>query len=271
MPLVAMTLEMGSLGNEVAQGIATAMGLEPLHHEIIGDLADKMRVRKSHVVRFLEGGASLMEKLTAERTSLSIYTAAETYELAQRQTGAVIFGWGATQLLRPIGHAVCVRVSAPIDLRVQRMMKWLSTDDENFVRREIDNADEAHAAIMRRHFGVDWQDQTIYDLTLNTQRIPVSQCVEQILALVRSPAFRETPQSYATLENLSLSARVRAALRSDPRTRKANVMIEADAGCVTLAGMVDEYVEPDSLSEVISKVSGVKDTQNLVRQSRSYF
>jgi len=271
MSLVAMTLEMGSLGNEIAQGIAAKLGLEPLHHEIIGDIADKMRVRKSHVVRFLEGGASILEKLTADRTRIAIYTAAETFELAQRQSGAVIFGWGATQLLRPVAHAVCVRVCAPLEVRVQRTMRWLSTDDESFVRREIEQADEAHGAIMRRHFDIDWQDSTNYDLTLNTERIPVEQCIEQVLALVNSPAFRETPESLATLENLSLQARIRAALRSDPRTRKVNVMIEADAGCVTMAGVVEGDTEPGTLAEIASSVAGVKEMENRVRRSRLRF
>ncbi len=269
MPLVAMTLEMGSLGKEVAEGIAAALGLEPLHHEIIGDLADKMRVRKSHVIRFLEGGASMFEKLTADRTSQSIFTAAETFDLAQRQDGTVIFGWGATQLLRPVAHAVCVRVCAPFELRVERTMKWLSTDDESFVREEVENSDQAHGAIMRRHFDADWRDAMQYDLTLNTERIPVEQCVEQVLALARSPRFRETRESLATLDNLALSARVRAALRSDARTRKANVLVESEAGSVTLSGIVDGDMEPDSLSEVAARVAGVKAAANHVRRVKT--
>ena len=75
MPLIAMTREMGSLGKDVAQGIAEALGLEVVHHEIIDHLADKMRLRKSHVVRLLDGKATMFERLTADRTSLAIFTA----------------------------------------------------------------------------------------------------------------------------------------------------------------------------------------------------
>src|SRR3990172_4896125 len=106
MPLIAMTREMGSLGKDVAQGVAEALGLEVVHHEIIDQLADKMRLRKSHVVRLLDGKASMLERLTADRASLAIYTADETYAIAQRDGGSVIRGWGATHLLRRVGHAV---------------------------------------------------------------------------------------------------------------------------------------------------------------------
>jgi hypothetical protein len=96
MPLVAMTREMGSLGKDVAAGIAERLGRQVVHHEIIDNLASKMRLRKSHVVRFLEGKSGIWERLTTDRTSLSIYTADETFALAESGRVAVIRGWGAT-------------------------------------------------------------------------------------------------------------------------------------------------------------------------------
>ena len=268
MPLIAMTREMGSLGKDVAQGVAEALGLEVVHHEIIDHVADKMRLRKSHVVRLLDGKATILERLTADRTSLAIFTADETYGIAHRNRGAVIRGWGATHLLRRVRHAVCVRVCAPRELRVQRMMERLRTDDADFVRKEIDLSDEAHAAIMRRHFSINWQDGEQYDVSLNTERVPIGECVEKVLELVRGSAFAETGESHATLENLSLSARVRAALRNDPRTRKANVMIECAAGRVTLSGIVEGDTEPAVLGEVAATVSGVKDVENRVKSTK---
>jgi cytidylate kinase len=270
MPLIAMTREMGSLGNEVARGVAEALGLEVTHHEIIDNLADKMRVRKSHVVRLLDGKASMLERLTADKTSLAIYTEDETYSLAQRNGGAVIRGWGATHLLRPVRHAICVRVCAPLEVRVGRMKERLHTDDEDSVRKEIELSDEAHSAIMRRHFKVDWHDAEHYDLTLNTARVPVKECIEEVLQLVRDPAFAETPESRITLANLSLVAHVRGALRSDRRTRSAGITIQADSGRVTLSGIVDADIELDTLSLVAAGVQGVTQVENKVKQARAF-
>lgn len=265
MPLVAMTLEMGSLSSDVAQGVADALGLEVFHHEIIDHLADTMRVRKSHVVRFLDKKASVLDRLTADLTSLSIFTADRIYRIAQRPGGAVIHGWGATHLLRPVDHAVCVRVCAPKTLRLRRMMEQLNTVDAEFVRREVDCSDEAHGAIVRRHFEVNWQDLEHYDLALNTERITVDQCVEEILNLVHKRAFEETARSRASLDNLSLSAHVRAALRTDPLTRTVKVLIESDAGLVRLSGVINGDRELSALTEVAAKVPGVKQVQNRVR------
>ena len=267
MPLIAMTREMGSLGKDVAQGVAEALGLEVIHQEIIDQVADRMRLRNSHVVRLLDGKASIFERLTTDRTSMAIFTADETYGIAQRDNGAVIRGWGATHLLRGVGHAVCVRVCAPRELRVRRMMERLQTDDEDFVRKEVNLSDEAHAAIMLRHFGINWQDGEHYDVSLNTERVPISECIDEVLKLTRDPAFAETDESRAALENLSLSARLRVALRNDPRTRKANVMIACNRGRVTLSGIVDSQKDQVVLGEVAGTVAGVKELENLVKST----
>jgi cytidylate kinase len=146
MPVVAITREMGSLGKDVAQGLSERLGVPLIYHEVIDHLADRMRVRKSHVVRMLDGSAGLLERLTADKTSLSIFSADEIVNLALQGSGAVIRGWGATHILREVPHAVCVRVCAPFEQRKQRMMARLGTQDADKVSEEIRNNDEARDA-----------------------------------------------------------------------------------------------------------------------------
>src|SRR5262249_28798974 len=133
MPIIAMTREMGSLGKDVAAGLAQELGVPLVHHEIIDSLADKMRLRKSHVVRLLDGQAGILARLTADDTSLSIYTEDELCHLVMRGKGAVVRGWGATHLFHRVPHVVRVRVCAPPGLRRARMMARLRTEDADFV------------------------------------------------------------------------------------------------------------------------------------------
>jgi cytidylate kinase len=244
MPIIAITREMGSLGKDVARGLGEALGLPVIYHEVIDQLADKMRVRKSHVVRLLDGSAGMLERLTADKTSLSIFTADEIFAVAAQGKGAVIRGWGATHLLREVPHAVCVRVCAPFEVRKQRMMERLGSDDHQRVAEEIRNNDEAHTAIMRRNFDLRWTDSEHYDLVVNTQRVTADECVSEVLALTRSPQFVETESARQRLADLSLAARVRSALRRAPETREARVLVSSDGGRVTLsgAGSTDEML-----------------------------
>ena len=265
MPLVAMTREMGSLGKDVAAGVSERLGKELVHQEIIGVLADKMRLRKSHVVRFLEGKAGIWERMTTDSTSLSIYTADETLKLVESGRVAVLRGWGAAHLLRPVSHVVCVRVCAPFETRVERMLRRLNTDDRAFVESEIRLSEEAHGAITRRHFGIDWQQPEHYDLVLNTERLSVERCVEDILSLAAEPRFQETAESRRALADLALQTHIRAALRTDPRTAKANIVIEAQDGRVTLAGILEAGIDEQDAIEVAESVKGVSDVESKLR------
>ena len=265
MPLVAMTREMGSLGKDVAALVAERVNKQMVHHEIIDHLASKMRLRKSHVIRFLEGKAGIWERLTTDKTSMSIYTADETFSLAENGKVAVIRGWGAAHLLRPVPHVISVRVCAPLGLRVKRMMERLNTDDRDFVESEIRLSEEAHGAITRRHFGISWQHSDQYDLVLNTERLTVEECADEVVNLFDDPNFQETAASQRIFHDLALAAHVRSALRQDPRTNGMQVSITGENGVVTLAGLVDSGQEPKHAVEVAAMVPGVKNIINGLR------
>src|SRR5688500_17702761 len=265
MALVAITREMGSLGKDVAQGLSEALKVPLVYHEVIDNLADRMRVRKSHVIRLLDGSAGLLERLTADKTSMAIFTADEIVNMAQNG-GAVVRCWGATHLLRDAPPAVCVRVCAPFELRQRRMMERTKSSDADQVAEEIQKNDEAHTAIMRRNFQVHWADSDHYDLVLNTERVSVQDCVDQVMRLVGSSAFAETEESRKRLNDIALAWHVRAALRLSSSTRSLRVLVSAENGRITLAGMVDNADERAAVNEVAAQ-AGARDINDQLRST----
>src|SRR6187397_484882 len=265
MPLIAMTREMGSLGKDVAAGIAARSGKRVVYHEIIEPIANKMRLRKSHVERFLEGKSGMWERLTTDKTSLSIFTADETFRFLRDGSTGVIRGWGAVHLLRDIPHVIRVRVCAPMETRVKRMMERLATDDRANVENEIQISEEAHTAITKRHFGVNWRDPELYDLVLSTERLSVDECVDEVEGLMKKRCFQETPESMRMVENLSLEWSVRSALRRDERTAEAEFTIQVNDGVARLMGVVNTQAEANAAAEVARSVEGVKDVDNQLK------
>ena len=144
-------------------------------------------------------------------------------------------------------------------MRVKRMMERLNTDDRDFVENEIRMSEEAHGAITRRHFGVNWQDSENYDLVLNTERLTIDECVDEVMSLLDDATFEETAESRACSAISRWPAHVRAALRQDERTNRFQISIKAEDGVVTLAGLIDMGQEPMHGIEVASKVPGVKE------------
>lgn len=264
MPVIALTQEMGSLAKDVATQLAAELGLSTMRHEVAEHVAQRMHVPKSLINRLREGKAGAIERLRADRASMALYSAEEVLETAARGD-VVLRGWGATCLLHPVPHVVCVRITRPMKQRVEWLMKNLDTDDAEAAEAEVRRSDQAHAARMHEQFGVAWGDPLLYDLVLNTERLSVDSCVQQIKALVARPEFAETPESIALLDALALQARVRGALRADERTSGVDITIESSAGQVVLRGIVVDVREKEASAAVAATVHGVTGVDNQLR------
>lgn len=264
MPVIALTQEMGSLAKDVSLKLAETLGLAVMRHEVIEHVADRMQVSTSLIGRLRSGKAGLVERLTTDKRSVALYTAEELFALADRGN-VVLRGWGATCLLRPVPHVVCVRITRSMKKRVEWLMGDLETDDTEFAEAEIRRSDQAHAARMHAQFGVTWGDPVLYDLVLNTDRLSVESCVEQIRLMVARPEFAETPASRALLANMALEARVRAALKEHEATRDINVTITANQGELLLRGIVLNSGERAQTEAVVAEVPGVSGVHNQLR------
>jgi cytidylate kinase len=248
MAVIAMTREMGSLGKDVAAGLAEQMGFTVVHHELVEHhLAERLGVKESAVHRYLEGEASLLERWKIDKQKLSQYSAEEILELAGKGN-VVIRGWGATGVLRHIPHVLRVRVCADMDFRERVMMQRLGLAAAA-ARREIERSDAAHAGIVRGFFGVDWQNPLLYHVVLNTAIVPVETCVKLLQAVVERPEFQETEETRSMLADKLLESRVRAALGDDARMP---ITISIVKGKVTLSGTT-----LTSLGDVDQRVRGI--------------
>jgi cytidylate kinase len=264
MPVIAMTQEMASLGKDVALGVAEALGLQLVRHEVGDMVAGRMQVKKSLIRRLREGKASKIEKWAADEKTISIFTAEEVFDLAVKGN-VLVRGWGATLLLRAVPHIACIRVCAPLEVRVKRLMQRLETDDAALARHEIEVDDAARAARMGESFNVSWGDPTLYDLTLNTERVSIPTCVEEVIRLASSPEFQETPASRQALLDLALQAKALAALKADARTAGIDISVEASAGRVRLRGIVVDDREKSLVKEVVARLPGVKGVDDELR------
>lgn len=266
MTVIAMTREMATRGSEVALGVAERLGLGIIHHEVVEhDISERSGLPESEVHRFLEGEASLWERWKIDGRRLSRYTALEILELAAKGN-VLIRGWGATYLLRFVPHVACLRICAPLAYREKVLMKRLGLTENSAARREIERNDAAHSATMQRLFAIDWQDAALYAIVLNTDRVPVENCVDCIVRMVQSDAFKETPESRAALMDSLVLARVDEALERafGGRGYRYGFQTEVIGGKLILKGATtDSKIIADAL-RLVQSVEGVRSVENCV-------
>jgi cytidylate kinase len=261
-----MTREMGSGGREVAQLVAERLGLTIVLHELVEhEIARSLQVPEAVVHRRFEGGAGLRERWQIGAGRLAHHTAEEVLGLAQRDN-VLIRGWGACALLREVPHAVRVRVCAPMELRVGRVMARRKLDDRAVVQKAIERNDAAHRRTLRAAFGVDREDPLLYDLVLNTARIPIETCAGLVCDLAESQAFRATEASRAILGDKTVEARVRTRLRERfiAGTGVANIAATVRGGRVLLEGVAIHPTLARDAGALVAAVAGVKDVVNRI-------
>jgi len=107
-----------------------------------------------------------------------------------------------------------------MERRVVTIMDRVGLASSDEARNEIQANDAAHSRVNSRFSDTDWRDPLNYDLVFNTARMPIGECVDQVVRIVRLPAFQETPESRGILNQLKDQYTVREQAREHPGPRR---------------------------------------------------
>jgi cytidylate kinase len=266
MAVVTVTREMGTLGKDVVQGLARALKCEVVHHEMVEhDLAVRLGMPESAVHRYLEGDATLFERWKVDKQKLSRYTALEILQLAQKGN-IIIRGWGASALLKDVQHVLRVRICAPHEFRQAVMMRRLNVHDASLARREIERSDAAHGRIVHGFFGLDWKNPLLYNIVLNTGSLPIPACVATLTRLAEDPAFQETAETRAALNDKLLEWQVRNVLigRELIAFGGASVDVAVTDGAVVLTGSCYAIELKETITRIVRDMPGVTGVEDRI-------
>lgn len=255
MPVIAMTKEMGSLGTFIGKELAQELGFEFIRQDIIREAAREYHALEEKIVETVEEKPGFFEVFTETARRHHIFVAAEVYEFALRER-VIIMGRWSTLLLKEVNHAIRIRVCAPVDTRVRRVMERLGIEEAEAYKR-IRHYDKGVASRVRQFFDAEWADPLLYDLTINTGNVSLATGVAQVRKLIEAPEFQPTDSSLKRLHDLALAAKVRATLKSHRRTAPLDVDVVAGEGKVILRGVVPETVDREEVERIARTVPGV--------------
>jgi len=264
MAIITISHKLGAGGPEIGMAVAGRLGFRYVDQEMIIDAARRYGVGEERLTQLDETKPSLFERFDAEtRLYLTVLQTA-LYDVAEGDN-VVIMGRGGQYLLRGIPHALRTLVIAPFDLRVKRVMKKMPAQmgevvDAKTAAEIIRRNDAEKAGRMRYLYEVDWTDQELYDLVLNTEKLFIEAAVEVVLGLVRRPEMATTEEGRRQVANRTLASRVRAALAAHPETRKYRINVEVNRGVVELEGTA----ALDKAIEVARAVPGVVDVKGQI-------
>lgn len=255
MTIVAISSELGSRGIQVGQAVAERLTFEFVDREIILQAANKYDVRVEELFKIDERQLSFWERFDEVKRRYLIFIESALLSFAERGN-VVIRGRGAPLLLREIAHTFKVRITAPFEVRVRRVMEEERVDQKTALAR-VKAFDREQATRLEYLFGVDWTSPAYYDLVVNTGRSTWDAYVDLIAYGAKTEPYRPTRESLQKVKDLSLAAAVRAALASDPTLSHLYLEVKAERGEVTLRGVVFSPATMELAAEVAKRVEGV--------------
>ena len=122
----------------------------------------------------------------------------EVIRLLARLGKVIIIGRGGFQIARRMPGAIHLHLVAPLEYRVQTVMKFDNLTEEAAVRK-IKETDEERTRFLKKHHNCDLRDSANFDLVWNVASFPTSEIVNATAELVRSRLqhLRETGAIHA--------------------------------------------------------------------------
>lgn len=242
MAVILMTQEAGSRGDEVAAGIAECLRIERVHrHRVERCIAERMQVAEESVRRIFKDKGSLFERWMIDERRLERCLAEEVVRLAAGKGDVLIETGRVTPLFRLVKHLVCVHICARGETWAAAPLEKLGAITETAARMQMRLCGGKLASRQCRPCRNECKNLQYYDLVLNTARVPIPQCVEQVRQLVECPQFLPTPASRAVLSRLSQEAHQRSGSHQVPASESELSACQVIINCrrVSLAGVAD--------------------------------
>jgi cytidylate kinase len=264
--VIAMTAEIGSLGDEVAARLVARLGLAIFRFaNVATQVADRLGVERRAVLRYMNGSASLLERWRIDSRRLCYYVTEEILLLAQRGN-VLIEGWEAATLLPDIPGAISVRLYASGGFRAPALMARERTTDANAERAQIERDAAARVGATRACFNIEGEDRRVYDVALNVERLSVETCANTIVKLAESRRLPDRAATYAALSDKLIEVRIKSAFAEHISLSMAplGVSVSVTDAKVTLDGISCSGGLRRRAEEIARAVSGALPIDNRI-------
>ena len=256
MSIITISRQLGSLGTEIAQGVAEKLSYEYIDKKKVTEALSPYGLFASDVEKFDEKKPSFWDSFQIQKKKFLHSLEAIIYDFG-RKGNVVIVGRGGQVLLKDLPGVLHVRIIAPFEIRLKRIMA-LEGGDEKKATRVLNQNDHDSSGFLRSFFDVDWEDRSLYDLVINTEKLSTETGVKLIIDSISSPEIQEGGKGIdAKLIDLALTQKVEVILMGIIGMGFENVTVQVKGGVVHLSGLVASDTLKEDCLRAVAQVEGV--------------
>ena len=186
MAVITVSRQLGSLGCDIADAVAQRLGYRKVWRGLINQAARRARTPGMALAMLDDLGLlGLKPSLSEERAYLEAIR--DLIEELARGGNVLIVGRGGQAVLRGWPETLHLRIIAPLEVRVERLVQRHGVSAEAALA-QVRASDSRRKRFVERAYRVDWNDPTLYGLVLNTGSIDLTRSVDLICHVVASLA-----------------------------------------------------------------------------------
>lgn len=253
--MAVITISRGTFsgGKMLAEGLSRMLGYRCIDRDMLVRKAATKRVSEFDLRAALEQPPAFPGRFNHRRyLYLALIQAALMEEVRAGQ--AVYHGLAGHLLLRGAPGMLRLRIIAPLEFRIRMAQERLNLGRAEAIAH-IEHMDEDRRKWTQFLYGVDWRDDSLYDLVINLESIGIDQACRLVVRMIEQGGFELSPAGHAAMKDLALASRVRAELAVNPYTLNLEFEVESHGGSVTIQG--DSLDEVEVVQRVASAVPGV--------------
>jgi hypothetical protein len=262
--MAIITISRGSYsrGKEVAEKVAQKLGYSCISRDTIIGGCSTFDVPEVKLIRAIQNAPSILERFTGGKNKFLTCFQATLMEHFQ-EDDVVYHGLAGHFFVKDVPHVLKVRILADMEDRVK-----LEMQREGISKGEalsiLKNDDEERRKWSLHTFGIDTRNPALYDLVLHIKKITVEDAADLICQTVALESFRTTPESQQVMDNLTVAARVKAALVQV----KPEAAVFADDGAVRIEIKSSQLQDEWQLKNLVQAIPGVTDVEIKAQEIR---
>lgn len=260
MAILTIAREYGSGGKEIGRAVAELMGYRYIDRKQVLEEMRKVGAQWEEKAKYFdENRPDVWERHDWFYRGFVALNQSHILKNAL-QDNVVIMGRGGSFLLKGIPYALNIRTTAPLEKRIENVMRWEETNSEN-ARYLIEKADKEMAGAVYLIYSFVWDDPSQYDMVFNTG----IQSYEEIINITKDELIKReqfnTEDKRKILSLRALAAKIRAEVAIDPDLSISTIdVLPKEEGLVeyglVLRGVVHDQGDIKRIEEMAKRLSG---------------
>jgi len=185
MAVITISRQHGSAGDYIANLVATMLSYKLVTKQSIIMEAQRRGIMESEIAKEIgEGKPQILERFIKHK-SRAIYSIRSIIRESAIEGNVVILGRGGNMELRDRTDVINIRIIASFETRITRVMQEEKLDRTQAIKL-LKKSDKDQYEYVKHFFLVDLTDPQLYDIVINTSKIPPDAASRMIVQMVRS-------------------------------------------------------------------------------------